>query len=290
MEPSALAPSSIIGRLRGLSRVQQLLIGLGGTTLLFLLLNRKTVMTGAGQAFDFAKVQAFKLALPANVGRWAPQILSAAQKYNVDPFVLAGIMYGESLGGDALSPGKDGRVKFGGPGGTGDFILRKPGNLYYKYADPATGLPPDGLGWGRGLMQVDYGVHNAWIISNNWRDPQTNINKAAEIFRDALKYFSSAPGGPITIEQWRVTTGMPQNGTLPWRERYPDRVYPTSARDPRPLSGAKLYEAAIAGYNAGYKGPLQALAVGLPAEAVTAHQTYVSNFLKRIGAWQAKFQ
>lgn len=283
-----------IERWNALPRVQKLLFGLGGVTTLFLILNRKTIMAGAttaaGAAFDFAKAQAFQLALPANVARYATEILRAAQTYNVDPFVLAGIMYNESRGGDALSPGKNVAVKSGGPSGTGDFIPRKPGNAYFKYADPMTGLPPDGLGWGRGLMQVDYGVHNTWVISNNWRDAQTNINKAAEIFRDALKYFSSAPGAPVAIEQWRVTTGMPQYGITPWQDKFAGRVFPATAPDPRPLQGDKLYEAAIAGYNAGYKGPLQAVAVGIPAESVTAGQAYVSKFLSLMGPWQAKFR
>ncbi len=280
---------SAIERLKSLPRPTKLLLGLGGLTSLFLFLNRKTVMTGAGQAFDFAKGQAFKLALPLNVARWSEQILRAAATYNVDPFVIAGIMYNESRGGDALSPGQVVSAKNGGPSGTGDFIPRKPGNLYFKYADPLTGLPPDKLGWGRGLMQIDFGVHNAWVISNNWRDPQVNINKGAEIFRDALKYFSSAPGPAVAIEQWRITTGMPQYGITPWRDKFPGRVFAATAPDPRPLQGDKLYEAAIAGFNAGYKGPLQAMAVGIPAESVTANQSYVTKFLSLLGPWQAKF-
>ncbi len=281
---------SIIARLRALSRPQQLVLGLGSASLAFVLLNRKAVVMGAGQAFDFAKGVAFKLALPANVARWSAEILNASQTYGVDPFVLAGIMYNESRGGDALSPGKDVSVKNGGPSGTGDFIPRKPGNAYYQYADTRTGLPPDGLGWGRGLMQIDYGVHNAWVTTHDWRSPQVNINKGAEIFRDALKYFSSAPGGLVTIERWRITTGMPQYGIAPWKDKFPGRVFPAQAADPRPLQGDKLYEAAIAGFNAGYKGPLQAVAVGIPAESVTANQNYVSKFLEKIAPWQTKFR
>lgn len=284
---------SVIDRINAIPRVQKLALGLGGASLLFLVLNRKAIVTGAttaagaaataaGAAFDYAKVQAFALALPSGIGQWAQQILNAAQQFSVDPFVIAGIMQNESLGGSALRPQ--------GPGGTGDFTPRKTG-MYAKYANPATGLPPDGEGWGRGLMQIDFGVHNAWVTSNNWRDPQVNINKGAEIFRDALRYFSNAPGGQINVEQWRINTGMPQYGIMPWSSRYPRAgAWPTKVNDPRPLAGDALYQAAIAGFNAGYTGPLQAIASGLPAEAVTANQNYVSRFLERIGGWRSAFK
>jgi hypothetical protein len=55
------------------------------------------------------------------------------------------------------------------------------------------------------------------------------------------------------------------------------------------LTGAKLYEAAIAAYNTSYGAVLQALALGLPAEAGTAHQSYVTNFLARVAAWSRNF-
>lgn len=269
-------------------------LALGVTSLgavLYLLL-RGSKMSVLGKAFDFAKSQAFAAALPSTVGRYATQILNAASTYNVNPWVLAGIMYRESLGGAALTPAND-------PGGTGDFTPRWSG-LYAKYANPATGLPPDGKGWGRGLMQIDYGVHNAWILANNWADPQTNINKAAQIFAEHLNYFARQPTTPtVAIECWRITNGMPQIKIAPWREKYPNARLPACTagakyasplgRDIRPLSGAKLYEAALASYNAGTSGVLQALGVGLPAEAATAHQDYVSWFTSRLGSWTSKF-
>lgn len=270
---------------------------IGGVALIalgLLFTNRRKIVETAsglfGKAFDFAKGQAFKLALPSNVARYSAEMLSAGQRYGIDPWVLAGLMYGESLGGDALKPP--------GPTGTGDFIPRGSGSSYFKYANPATGLPPDGLGWGRGLMQIDYGVHYDWFKSGaNWRDPQTIIDKAASVFAEHLKFFSSPAGGAVQVECWRLTTGMPQYGILPWRTKYPGVNLPTCSAgaktvgpypDPRPLAGAKLYEAALASYNAGTKGVLQAVALGLPAEAATTTQSYVSKFLGRVGAWSAK--
>lgn len=268
---------------------------LGGAVLIGLALGAQkgaSMITGLfGKAFDFAKAQAFALALPGQVRPYAVQFLNAGQKFGVDPWALAGICYGESLGGQALTPP--------GPAGTGDFIPRASGSSTFKYANPATGLPPDGKGWGRGLMQIDYGVHNAWVISSAWWDPQVNIDKAAALLKEKLAYFTSGPGAPISIECWRIQRGMPQYGIQPWKDKYPRANFPPctptqtgsvgSYADPRPLSGAKLYEAAIAAYNVSYTAVLQALVLGLPAEAGTAHQSYVTSFLARVAGWMKNF-
>jgi hypothetical protein len=232
-----------------------------------------------GKAFDFAKASAFRAALPVGVASYASELIQAGQRYGVDPWVLAGLMFRESLGGLALKPK--------GPAGTGDFIPRKSG-AYVKYADPATGLPPDGQGWGRGLMQIDYGVWNAWVTSNDWTDPQTNINKAAEIFKGSLDYFTRAAGPDVKIDQWRINTGMPQYRIAPWSVKY-GVVAVASAADPRPLSGAALYEAALAAFNAGPSGVLQAVALGLPGEAVTTGQDYTSWLINKVSSWAAGF-
>ncbi len=240
-------------------------------------------MAAEDAAFDFAKGALFKAALPSNVGQYAPQILSAAQRYGVDPFALAAIMYNESRGGVATGYTPQ------GPGGTGDFIPRTSSSKYFKYANPATGLPPDGKGWGRGLMQIDYGANNAWVIGNPWWDAQTNIDKAADIYRGFQSYFQQPSGGMISVEQWRVTTGMPSIGVQPWATKYPGRTYTATRPDPRPLVGQDLIDATIASYNAGTSGPLQAIASGLPAEAVTANQNYVSKFLALVPGWRLAY-
>lgn len=251
---------------------------LGGLVGLFLLLNRKTIMTAATGAFAAAK-------LPYNLARWVPNIISAANSYGVSPFILAGIMLRESNGGAALTPAND-------PAGTGDFIPRWSG-AYFKYASPTTGLPPDGRGWGRGLMQLDYGVHNAWAISSAWYDPQVNIDKAASLVKEQMAFFQKASTGQsIYVDTWRLTTGMPQYNIQPWSQRYGVNVpIPSGAakvgpfRDPRPLSGDALQAAAFAAYNAGPTGVLQALALGLPAEAATTGQDYVSWLSSKMASW-----
>lgn len=282
---------SLRERWTALPRPQQLALGVGGASLLLLFLARRQVMTGIGQAFDFAKSAAFTAALPRQVARYSTEILRAAQQFNVDPWVLAIIMYRESLGGDALRPP--------GPTGTGDFTgrfdpkLGKNTSTGWQHADPATGLPPDGLGWGRGLMQIDYGVHIDWFKSGaNWRDAQVNINKGAEVFAEKLRFFSAPSSGkPIAVESWRITTGKSKYHIQPWAVKYPRAgQWPTSVPDIRPLKGQALYEAAIAAYNVSYAGVQQAIGLGLPAEAGTTGQDYVSSFLSRLASWQKNFR
>lgn len=297
---------------------------LGGVAVLAYLLfaNRKTIVTtgttivqsvaaGIGSAFDFAKAAAFKAALPTSIGRWSTQILSAAQRYGVDPWVLAGMMYVETIGGDA-----PGYTPKGSAAGTGDFIPRSPpgqtppsgwvASRWATYANPATGLPPDGKGWGRGLMQIDYGAHNAWVTTNAWWDAQVNINKAAELLRANLDFFrkSVAPGTKVTVEAWRVLRGMGY-GIEAWKDKYGVPVPPRgsvvikntkgevtgySLPDPRPIPSALVYPAAIVAHNTGPGGVLQALALGLPVEAPSTRQNYFTKFMEKVSPWLAKFK
>lgn len=238
------------------------------------------------QAVAFGKESAFKAALPLQIGRWAPEILQASRLYGVSPWMLAGIMLRESQGGATLTPPNN-------PAGTGDFTPRLSGT-YAKYAG-ANGLPADGAGgWGRGLMQIDYGAHNAWVTSNAWWDPQTNINKSADILRTSMRFFSAIPpaGATVKIEPWRVTNGKDSIKIAPWLEKYkvPASAAGASFKDPRPLSGTALQEAVFAAYNAGDSGVLQAVALGLPAEAATTGQDYVAWLTTRVAAWWPKFQ
>lgn len=51
-------------------------------------------------------------------------------------------------------------------------------------------MPADGLGWGRGLMQVDYASWYDWLASNDWRDPYVNITKGVQILKQKMKYLA----------------------------------------------------------------------------------------------------
>jgi hypothetical protein len=101
---------------------------------------------------------------------------AAAQKYAVPVCIIGGICSRECAWGLQLTPT--------GPAGTGDFTPRRYPTRY------RTGpLPPDGAGFGRGLMQIDYDSH-AFARTGNWRDPNANIDQGIAILassRDLLR-------------------------------------------------------------------------------------------------------
>lgn len=258
-------------------------LGLGAAALA-LIWKRGAMSTLFLKAVGVGRELAFAAALPPGVRMYSVEILTAARKYNVSPWLIAGVMYRESGGGTQLRPP--------GPSGTGDFLARSATSTYMKqgYGNPATGLPPDGLGWGRGLMQIDYGAHNAWVQSHNWQDPQTNIDYAASLLAGHQNYFASGGGGAVNIEPWRFSTGYSAGGKLlvpPWSTYglTPRAV----AADPRPLTGTALAEATLAAYNAGRGGVLQALAVGLSPAKATAHGDYADWILSRVAGWLGNF-
>jgi hypothetical protein len=79
--------------------------------------------------------------------------------------VIAAIVSRESAWGLSLTPL--------GPAGTGDFAKR-------EAFDGGTGLPPDGHGWGRGLMQIDY-EWQEFAHTDKWKDPSSNIAAGCNI-------------------------------------------------------------------------------------------------------------
>ena len=50
-------------------------------------------------------------------------------------------------------------------------------------------MPPDGFGWGRGLLQADYRQEFAQV--GKWRDPQANIMYGCEELAGNLDYFAN---------------------------------------------------------------------------------------------------
>jgi soluble lytic murein transglycosylase-like protein len=102
-------------------------------------------------------------------------IEEAATRYNLQPSVIAGMGSKESGWGLSLKPP--------GPAGRGDFAKRAPrGNR-------TTPEPPDGPGYGRGLMQVDYDWHE-FARTGQWQIPKENIFYACSLlanFREELR-------------------------------------------------------------------------------------------------------
>jgi hypothetical protein len=118
----------------------------------------------------------------------------AAERHGLTWALLGAIVDRESLFGRAL--------KFG----TGDWTARPTGGRYelgpryratkarrfdrvtQKWIECEGVMPKDGLGWGRGWGQIDYAAFFEWLQEHDWRDPQTNLYKSAEILRAKIDY------------------------------------------------------------------------------------------------------
>jgi len=120
-----------------------------------------------------ARSQSMKAQLAA-ANNFRPFIEAAAQQFGFQPCIICGIGSRESGWGLLLKPP--------GPGGTGDRARRKP-----KPPLRPGSLPPDGQGFGRGLMQIDFDS-NVLAQTGNWRDPQTNINFGCDLLAQKLAF------------------------------------------------------------------------------------------------------
>jgi hypothetical protein len=102
-------------------------------------------------------------------------INDVARRYSyLEPAIICGIGSRESHWGLALKPS--------GPGGRGDFARRRP------RGERVTPEPPDGGGYGRGLMQIDYDWHE-FARTGRWQDPRENIMYACIVIDNAYKFF-----------------------------------------------------------------------------------------------------
>jgi soluble lytic murein transglycosylase-like protein len=106
-------------------------------------------------------------------------ISQAATEYNLDPSLICAIGSRESNWGQ----GSDMRPK--GPSGTGDWAPRNPQRWGYA-------MPPDGLGWGRGLMQVDY-AQSDFGKTGPWMDPTANILFGSNELATNIKHYTASP-------------------------------------------------------------------------------------------------
>jgi Transglycosylase SLT domain len=106
-------------------------------------------------------------------------ISQAATTYNLEPSLICAIGSRESDWGQ----GSDMRPK--GPSGTGDWAARNPQRWGYA-------MPPDGLGWGRGLMQVDY-AESSFGKTGAWMDPTANILFGANELATNVKHYTANP-------------------------------------------------------------------------------------------------
>jgi len=168
--------------------------------------------------------------------RYKAYILKAAKTFNHPVPVLLGIGSRESQWGLALRPPK--------PSGTGDFI-RRDGEL-----------PPDGGGWGRGLMQIDYAAHE-FARTGPWRDPKKNIYYGAEVLRNAMNVLRSIVG----------------------EENAPDFELLAMS-----LAG---YHAAVSAYNTGPGNVIRSIRKGRDVDFTTHGGDYSEDVIRR-ATWYAR--
>lgn len=101
-------------------------------------------------------------------------IEDAAAQVGFPPALIGGIGSRESRWGLALRPA--------GPAGTGDFLERRFPTRF------RTGpLPPDGGGFGRGMMQIDFDAHE-FARTGNWRDPKENILYGCKVLAESRDF------------------------------------------------------------------------------------------------------
>jgi len=103
-------------------------------------------------------------------------IVEGGQAHQLPLSVILSIGSKESQWGLALRPK--------GPAGTGDFTRRDPAKWGHA-------MPTDGLGWGRGLMQIDW-YSNEFARTGNWRDARANILYGCSLLAEKIKKFTDA--------------------------------------------------------------------------------------------------
>ena len=110
----------------------------------------------------------------------------AGAQTGLQPAVIGGIGSRESQWGLALKPA--------GPAGTGDFAPRR---FPTQFRQGAT--PPDGGGFGRGLMQIDFDAQE-FARTGNWQNPAENILVGCKIlagFRGLIQRKTNVAGLPL---------------------------------------------------------------------------------------------
>lgn len=223
----------------------------------------------AGEAAIFRRV------IPASAARYAEPILAAASATGISPFVIVALGLRETAWGTTTAL----RPPAGGPSAVGDATPRwhsstrlanaekigatrtgrtrttAAGTVQYEVQAPPIGI--DGArGWGMGLMQLDAESYPHLVTSGRWRDPVYNVLEGAKRLRTAYDFFGRTPvGTPLAILKGRP--------------------------DPRPLTGRKRRDAAIAAYNAGEGNVIRAIANGQPPSSVTTGGDYADAVNKK---------
>ena len=172
------------------------------------------------------------LAQLSSARKYQTIIKDASRRFNIKSSVICGMGSRESHWGMALKPK--------GPSGRGDFARRRPrGNR--RGAEP-----PDGGGYGRGLMQIDYDWHE-FARTGKWYDPRENIIYACTVLDRARKFFDKKAQG---------------------------------------LNEEQKLRAMIAAYNGGATATLRSIKAGDDIDARTTGLDYSKDVLNRSGWFQ----
>ncbi len=190
------------------------------------------IITGRRFSTSYAKNNSTMLAQLEEAHKYKAFIEEAARRYQFQPAVLCGIGSRESHWGLALKPP--------GPGGRGDFARRPP------RGDRKTAIPPDGPGYGRGLMQIDYDWHE-FARTGKWYSARDNILYACTVLESARKFFA------------KQTLRLNEDQTL---------------------------RAILAAYNAGATATTRVLEAGKDVDAATTGKDYSRDVLNRSGWFQ----
>lgn len=194
----------------------------------------------AGKTLDVAQFETTYLAADVSLRaqekvarRYSGAIKRAADTARVSSAVICGIASRESAWGLALRPP--------GAGGTGDWSHRAT-----PKGDRAGALPPDGGGFGRGLMQIDYDAH-AFARTGAWRDGEQNLLYGATVLLDNLRLL---------------------------RRRFPG------------FGEGRILAAALAAYNCGPRRVVEAMERERDVDYFTTHRDYSRDVLSRAGWFQ----
>jgi len=264
----------------------------GGAAAVVAFLTRSQLARVAGMVIDKAKIPLFKAVIPDAAGPYAETILDEAGKAGIDPFVVVALGDRETKWGTAPSY----------KGQTGDFAARcwskdqidKFGPERLRVGAACSGgflvTPYDGLGWGRGLMQIDFGSEADWLFANDWRDPATNIRKGISILQQKMRelsstgYLSSSVSGDGYVHVSDAVAALLTKNS--------DYDVPAGDyADPRPFTGSDLFVASLAAYNAGSVGVIRAVAtMGMDGVDAVTTNNYSSDVSNMIASLTAAFQ
>lgn len=237
---------------------------------------RLFIAAGFRKIMDEANKLIFKAQLPDRAKPYGDLILRVAAEQNVDPFVLFALGDRETNWG-ATSAYKQQTGDWTPRCRTAAQIAKYPG-LYRVVGSCAGGssvMPGDGLGWGRGIAQIDWEQGYPWCQNNDWRDDYKNLTRGAQILKTNLDYFAKTPNSsPVVINDY-------------YAEKL--QTEPGEYVDPRPMWGEDLVAAALSAYNSGIGQTLLCVAAGRPADYLTTGKDYAQDTMGRATTLAVKF-